>query len=51
MVLTHDRKIKISVCINRKDMNLKQKEMWVSEFYEKLRDPARGHETQVNIWL
>ena len=46
MTLKHDRKIKISVCINRKDMCLKQKEMLVSEFYEKLREPVRGHETQ-----
>ena len=46
MTLKHDRKIEISVCINRKDMSLKQKEMSVSEFYEKLRKPVRGHETQ-----
>lgn len=46
MTLTYDRPIKISVCINRKDMNLKQKEMSISEFYEKLREAIRGHETQ-----
>ena len=46
MNLINDRKIKISVCVSRTDINFKQKEMLLSGFYEKFQIPIKGHETQ-----
>lgn len=45
MKLTHDRTISISELKSRKDTNLQQKQLSLSEFYTRLESPKRSTET------
>lgn len=50
MSLRNDRQVQVSVATGRKDTNLQQKKILLSDLYGKLQTPARGIETQTEYF-